>query len=142
MSQENVEIVRRVIDYFGETGEIPSDYYAPEVVFAMRPDGPSRGVFHGIEGLRRAVAEFRDAWAESAFEAETFIEGNDTVVVPLLFRLRSQSGVELEVEEFWAYWLRDGKICRVEQHGTKQDALKAVGLAELGDGEGEVTHDE
>jgi hypothetical protein len=120
MSQDNVEIVRRAIDYFGETGEIPSDYYAPEVVFAMRPDGPSRGVFHGIEGLRRAVAEFRDAWAESAFEAETFIEGNDTVVVPLLFRLRSQSGVELEVEEFWAYWLRTARFAESSSTGPSR----------------------
>jgi len=44
MSQENVEVVRRAIDYFGKTGEIPSDYYAPEVVFARpwRRKGHSR----------------------------------------------------------------------------------------------------
>jgi hypothetical protein len=36
--------------------------------------------------------------------------------------------VELEVDEGWATWLRNGKITRIEQHGTKQEALEAAGL--------------
>jgi hypothetical protein len=84
--------------------------------------------------VRRAIdyfgktGDFRDVWAEWAFEADAFIEGAHAVVVPLLFRVRCQSGVELVIEETWAYWLRDGKIRRVEQHGTEQAALKAAGL--------------
>ena len=44
--------------------------------------------------------------------------------------LRSHAGVELEVEEAWAYWLRDGKLIRIEQHGTREKALEAAGLKE------------
>ena len=45
------------------------------------------------------------------------------------FRLKAHSGVELEVEESWAYWLTDGLVRRLEQHGTKEAALAATGLA-------------
>jgi hypothetical protein len=39
--------------------------------------------------------------------------------------------VDLEAEEAaWAYWLRDGKLTRIEQHGDRQKALEAAGLRE------------
>jgi ketosteroid isomerase-like protein len=77
-----------------------------------------------------SVEDFREAWASTTFEAEEFIPKNDAVVVPLLFHLRAQSGVELDVEEAWVYWVRNGKIWRMEQHASKQEALEAAGLSE------------
>jgi ketosteroid isomerase-like protein len=130
MSQENVEIVRRAIEYFGETGDVPSEYYDPEVEFTTRPDGPEQTTFHRVEGLRRSVESFREAWASSTFEAQEFIETGEGAVVLVLWHLRAQSGVELDVEEAWAYWVRDGSICRIEQYGTKREALEAAGLSE------------
>jgi hypothetical protein len=39
MSQENVEVVRRVFDYFNQTGEAgPLDLYDPQVTFTTRGD--------------------------------------------------------------------------------------------------------
>ena len=63
-------------------------------------------------------------------EAQGFIEVGDVVVVPLLFHLRAQSGVELDIAEAWAYWVREVKIWRIEQHPTKAEALEAAGLRE------------
>jgi hypothetical protein len=48
----------------------------------------------------------------------------------LPFHLRAQSGVELDVEEAWVYWVRNGKIWRMKQHASKQEALEAAGLRE------------
>jgi ketosteroid isomerase-like protein len=129
MPQENAEVVRRAIQYFGETGEVASECYDPEVEFTTRSDGRGQHTFHGVEGLRHSVEFFREVWASSTFEAQEFVETGEAVVVPLLFHLRARSGVELEVKEAWAYWVRSGKIWRVEQHGSKREALKAVGLA-------------
>ncbi len=130
MSQENVEVVRGAIEYFAETGDVASECYDPKVEFTTRSDGPGQSTYHGVEGLRRSVESFREAWAISTFEAQEFIETGEAIVVPLLFHLRAQSGVELEVEEAWAYWVRNGRIWRIQQHATKQEALEAAGLRE------------
>ncbi len=58
------------------------------------------------------------------------IEGDNVAVAVVRFELLSQTGVELEVEEAWAYWLRDGKFTRIEQHGSRRKALEAAGLSE------------
>jgi hypothetical protein len=46
------------------------------------------------------------------------------------FQLCGHSGVELEVDQAWAYWMREGKIRRIEQYGSKREALDAAGLSE------------
>ena len=130
MSQENVEIVRRAIEYFGETGDVASEYHDPKVEFTTRPDGPEQTTFHGVEGLRRSVESFREVWSSTTFEAQEFIPTGEGAVVLVLWHLRAQSGVELDVEEAWAYWVRNGRIRRIEQYGTKREALEAAGLPE------------
>jgi ketosteroid isomerase-like protein len=70
----------------------------------------------------------RSVWAD--FKAEDIAASEDRVVSVIRWHLRAQSGVELEEVEGWATWLADGKITRIEQHGTKEEALKAAGLSE------------
>jgi hypothetical protein len=51
------------------------------------------------------------------------------VVVPWRGRLRGKaSGIEVEVSETYAVLLREGKIVRVEEHRTREQALEAVRL--------------
>jgi SnoaL-like domain len=108
MSQENVEAVRRVIDYVNETGEAgPLDLLDPRVTFTTRGDVGGPQTFTGYRGLADAVASFGEAWAQTAARIIELIEGDDVVVAVVRIELRSQTGVELEVEEAWAYWLRD-----------------------------------
>jgi SnoaL-like protein len=129
MSEENVELVRRMIRHFSETGGgIEPDFYDPEVVFTTRPDGLEHNTYQGIDGLRQGVESIKEAWADLIVEVGDMEATGEVVVVPLLWHLRSQGGVQMDVEETWAYWLRDGRIYRVEQHGTTQEALEAAGL--------------
>jgi len=130
MSQVNVEVVRRVIDYVNETGEAgPLDVYDPQVAFTTRGDVGTT-TFTGHQGMADAIANFGEAWAETATHIIELIDSDDVVVAVLRFDLRSHAGVELEVEEAWAYWLRDGKLTRIEQHGSREKALEAGGLSE------------
>ena len=131
MSQENVEVVRGVIDHVNETGEAgPLDLYDPQVTFTTRADVEGPTTFTGHRGMADAIANFKEAWAETATHIIELIEGDDVVVAVLRFDLRSHAGVELEVEEAWAYWLRDGKLTRIEQHGSREKAIEAAGLSE------------
>jgi ketosteroid isomerase-like protein len=82
--------------------------------------------------MREAVNAFREAWGTSAHGEILGITGTgDVLVAEVRFRLRGAgSGVELAVDEGWAYWMRDGKAVRIEQHGSKQQALEAAALSE------------
>jgi ketosteroid isomerase-like protein len=72
----------------------------------------------------------REVWADLRGEISEVIEADDAVVSVIRWRVRGHSGVELEVVEGWATWIRDGKITRIEQHGSKEEALEAAGLTE------------
>lgn len=131
MSEENVAIVRRVIDYVNETGEAgPLELYDAAVTFTTRGDLGGPETFTGHRGMVDAVARFGEVWAKTAAHIIELIEDEDVVVAVVRFELLSKTGVELDVEEAWAYWLRDGKLTRIEQHGSRGKALEAAGLSE------------
>jgi ketosteroid isomerase-like protein len=99
-------------------------------VWTTRPDGPAHFTYRGLEGLRRGVASMRAVWARITGEIQENIASGDRVVSVIRWQLRAKRGVELEEVEGWATWLRDGKITRIEQHGSKKEALEAAGLSE------------
>ena len=131
MSQENLEIVRRAIRSFLDTGEFDSELYDAAVEFTTRGDPPfESSTYRGLDGLARGAASFREVWASWDFVPREFIETEDAVVVPFDVRLRAHSGIELETEETWSYVVREARICGVTQYATKHEALEAVGLPE------------
>jgi ketosteroid isomerase-like protein len=130
MSQENVEIVRRSISHLNERGEPDWGLYDSDLVWTTRADGPAHNTYRGIDGLRRGTESLREVWADIHAEILELIDGGDTVVCVLRWRLRAQSGVELETVEGWVTRIRDGRILRIEQHAGKREALEALGLSD------------
>jgi ketosteroid isomerase-like protein len=130
MSQENVEIVRRALARLNETGEPDWDLSDTDLVWTTRPDGPAHFTYQGLDGLRRGSASMRQVWAELHSEILEVVESGDVVVSVIRWHLRGQSGVELDEVEGWVTWIRDGKIVRIEQYGSKEEALEAAGLLE------------
>ena len=72
----------------------------------------------------------REAWAEIRGETLETVEAGDAVVSVIRWQVRGHGGVELEVVEGWANWIRHGRITRIEQYGSKAEALEAAGLSE------------
>jgi ketosteroid isomerase-like protein len=130
MSEENVEIVRHAIRHLNETGEPDWQIYDADLVWTTRSDGPAHVTYRGLDGLRKGLRSMRSVWADFKAEIEDIAASEDRVVSVIRWHLRAQSGVELEEVEGWATWLADGKITRIEQHGTKEEALEAAGLSE------------
>ncbi len=126
--EENIAIVRQAIRHLNETGEPDWELHDPELVWTSRADGPAHMTYRGIDGLRRGIASMRTVWAEFKAEIEDITAEDDRVVSVLRWRLRAQSDVELEEVEGWATWLRNGKITRIEQHASKQEALESARL--------------
>ena len=65
MSDENVERVRRIADYFDERGELgPMELFDPLVTFTTRGDDGGPQTYSGHRGMHEALANFRQVWAE------------------------------------------------------------------------------
>ena len=131
MSLENAEVVRRVIAHVSETGEAgPLELYDPSVTFTTRGDLGGAETFTGHQGMSDAVERFAEVWDRTEAHIVELTEGDDVVVAVVRIELRSRAGVDVEVEEAWAYWLREGRLVRIEQHGSTEAALEAAGLSE------------
>jgi ketosteroid isomerase-like protein len=97
------------------------------MVFVARGELVGRTEYHGFDGVRAAMAEVSESWAELKPRVKDVLEvGDDRCLITQGFHLRSHSGVELEVDEFWAVWMRDGQFARIEQHGGREEALAAL----------------
>jgi ketosteroid isomerase-like protein len=118
MSQENVEVIRRSVEHFNRAGEPARDLFDPEISFTTRGDIESSSTYTGLDGLQEAVSGFARVWDSIRWEIQKVIGGDDTFVIVFRFHLRGKgSGVELETDEAWATWMRDGKFIRIEQYG-------------------------
>ncbi len=134
MSQENVEVVRAAWKAW-ERGDMDAlfDTYDSAIVWDQSHYGTAElsGVYHGHDGVR----EFFRAWL-GPFDgyyghADEFIDAGDAVVVSVRQGGRGkESGVEVEMTVWQAYWIRKGLIVEIAPYETRADALEAVGLRE------------
>jgi ketosteroid isomerase-like protein len=135
MSQENVELVRGIIDAH-ERGDAEAVFskYDPEIewhlstVFASASEFDP--VYYGHDGVRSFWRTWFSAWEKASFEYEEFIDAGDSVVSILSQRVRGRtSAIELEWKSYAQVWtVEGGKIVRVEFFPTRSEALEAVGL--------------
>jgi ketosteroid isomerase-like protein len=131
VGRDNIEVIQRAVDHVNETGVPAWDLIDPEITFTTRGELASRTTFTGHEGFEEALSQASEVWDAIRWEIQEIIGTNDAFVVALRFHLRGKgSGIELEVEEAWSMWMRDGRILRVEQWGTRAEALEAAGLEE------------
>ena len=72
------------------------------------------------------------AWEEFEVSLDDVLhEGDDVVVVTELLSGRGrESGVEVEMRVFSAYWFENGKIRKRAAFTDRRQALEAVGLRE------------
>jgi ketosteroid isomerase-like protein len=133
MSQENVEIVRGIVEAAARDDWNAAMAAAdPSVEWVEMPSlGPDASTYTGIEELRGAINSWIGTWSEYDVEVVRYADAGDDVVV--LFRERGQGGVsgaavERQLGEVWT--LRDGKVVRVRLYGRWNEALEAAGLRE------------
>lgn len=123
-------MLRRAVEHLNSSGEFASNCFDPEVTWRTRPDGPTNRTYEGFEEISQGLGLLREAWGRSIrMEVLETTEVPDGLV--LLGRVHLEgdhSGVALEVEEGWLLRMRDGRIVRMEQYGTKREALAAAGL--------------
>jgi ketosteroid isomerase-like protein len=132
VSQENVEVARRSFEAFARGDfETAFEAHAADTEWQTAPDEPDSQTYRGIEGMHTLVAALGELWIDrfdGQQQFEELIDLGDWVVAPWTARLRGRtSGAEVLANETYAALLRGGKIVRVEEHRTKEEALEAVG---------------
>ena len=136
MSQESVEIVRRLNDAWNRRDEEEllalSD---PEVEFVNSPTALEPGTRRGTNEVRAA---FRTQWEflrDGRFEIDRIYDrGEEIVALGRLSRLMPEGDTRIEDRALASWTIHDGKVVRLEVLGFGKaevdKALEAAGLQE------------
>ena len=154
MSQENVEVVRRMYKEMDaaygriealheahESGNFDELLPAAEEMlhgdFVLTPpeDSPFPEAggreWRGREGFLRFAAGQTEGFDAMSLEPEEFIDAGDKVVVPLRFGGRARyTGLEVKFAVIHVVTMRDGKMARLDIYLGRAEALEAAGLRE------------
>jgi len=138
MSQENVEVVRRlfeVLNRAGADGVIEAGFLSREIVFdASRSGIPGVGVLRGQDEVG---TYFREDWFGAfPFEEweihidEPIADGNRVIVKSRQQGRGASSGVAAALELGNIFTLRNGEVVHIAVYGRPEEALEAAGLSE------------
>jgi ketosteroid isomerase-like protein len=133
MSQENVEIVRRIYEegWFDRDPEPLLALVNPDVEFVNPPDALDSGVRCGPGGFSSAFRNVNEASDSSRHELRELFGAGDVVVAAVSCFARSRgSDVDVVQEEAHTWSFRDAKIVRFEWGRDLDAALEAAGLSE------------
>ena len=133
MSRENVEIVRRAYEAFnrGDLGGVVADAASDCEYVASGAIPGVGGVYRGLEGFRRFIEAFWDAFDDARQEVYEFVDAGDHVLVALTQRGRGKlSGVETRWNTWHVWTLHEGKIVRGQGFTSRDEAVEAAGLAD------------
>jgi ketosteroid isomerase-like protein len=129
MSQENVEIVRRIFDAFSRAdaqaalGEIDA-----EVEWRAVEDTETQ---RGHEGVVRSLVGWFETWDDHRLEAEEFIDlGDQVLVVAHLWARGRESGAEIDDRYFQLWTIEGEKVVVFREYRDRAEALAAVGLSD------------
>ena len=135
MSQENVELVRRLYSEWEKGNFWWADLYDPDVEWqwssAAKAVRGGAASYKGLEEIGAAMREWVREWGWWSISAEKLIDAGDRVVVvtTLHASLKDERG-EVHDQGADVITLRDGKVIRMEIFDTPEEALEAAGLRE------------
>jgi ketosteroid isomerase-like protein len=131
MSEENVEIVRKVLAAWNHRDpDRALDYLAPEIEWEpATPAVLEHAVYRGREEVARATRALWDLWEEFRFEEADVRDLGDVVLWLGSVHIKgSASKVELDQEFAIHVVLRDGQILRAKAMLSRQEGLEAARL--------------
>ena len=136
MSQENVEIVRRVGEVWNESGwrgVVDQGLLHPDIEYHDDPKWPEARSAYGIDAFLKRFDEFLEVYGEDASSTteQVLDAGEDRVVVIFRFNASGRaSGIRNEYR--WGYLCRvgDGQVVYMQAYLEPEQALEAAGLRE------------
>ena len=129
MPRSNADLVRHLFDLWNEQGlEASLEFADPDVVVVVGPDMSAEpDVYRGHDGARRYFRGFDGVVDDVRYAVDETFEVGDCVIARMRVTGRgTSSGIPVVLEAVTAFWLRAGKIFRIEAHPDLDSARQAV----------------
>jgi len=138
MSQENVQVVRRIWELYaqGTPAAVAATYdeglLAPDSTFTPAEEVPGKETYVGREGFMKFLRGWDAEFGEWSLQVEKIIDAGDDRVVVLLheFGQGRRSGVSVELRLGSVYRFEGGQVIERRDYLDHTRALEAVGLSE------------
>ena len=130
MSQENVELVRRLYEAQGgpELDAVTEAVCDPDIEWQA---SEGIGMLNGRTAVLRAFEDFSEAFEDWRVVAEELIDAGDEVVgVTHGHGSGKASGALVDAHYAIVFTVHANMIVRAREYATRAEALKAVGLSE------------
>lgn len=133
MSQENVDVVRRVTDVMDAEGFAAAlalflEAAHPHVEWREDPAWPGSTDYRGVEQVRQVILDRMDI-LDFDQQTEELIDADDKVVVLVRWVGRGKaSGAQGEISMAMVWTVREQAITRVEFFLDRAEALEVAGL--------------
>ena len=131
MSEENVELVRRIYEATNN-GDIDAVvlYFHPEIEFRAYPRY-SEGVYHGKQAVREYIENVWEHFESVRIEVDELLDaGDQVVVVTTQHPVPKRGQQEMTAHLAEVYTIRDGLLAERRPYSTRNEALEAAGLSE------------
>jgi ketosteroid isomerase-like protein len=146
MSQENVEVVRSMFEPFDGVNLAAIDWsaevireglgraYSPEIELTTLDIPLGLDIsksYRGVDGLVEYLGAWLEPFSEYHVENLDYVDAGECVLIPSQqWGIGTESGARVELELTTLYEVREGRITRVHQYDTMDEALQAAGLRE------------
>ena len=134
MSQENVEVVRRMLQAFADGGmNAMAEFWDPDIDWrAAEGEVDDVGEMHGRVAVRRHIQDWIDTFDDFSVVVEELRDvGDDRVLTIQRLKGRAKlSGTETDLRYAMVSTVREGKVVRGREYLRVEDALEVVGLRE------------
>lgn len=130
MSQENVELVRRIYSdglFDRDPDRIVREFAAPDIEYINPTEAVEPGIRRGRAQVAQSLRSSSELFDWRRHEVHELFDCEDAVVAAVSFRARIRgSGAELTQEEAHTWTFRDGRIVRFEWGRDLKAALEAA----------------
>jgi ketosteroid isomerase-like protein len=131
MSQENIEIVRRLYEAWQQDGfgVVPA-LMDPEIEWVNPANAVEPGTRRGYAEFADAAASFSSVYHESRVTDATFHDAGERIAVTASVTSRGAgSEFPIDSQRGYVFDIRAGKVTRLAWFTDPTEALRAVGLA-------------
>ena len=134
MSQENLEVVRRMLQAFADGGlNAMAEFWDPDIDWRAAEGAlDDVGEMHGPVAVRRHIQDWIDTFDDFSVVVEELRDvGDDRVLTIQSLKGRAKlSSTETDMRYAMVSTVRDGKVVRGREYLRVEDALEAAGLRE------------
>jgi ketosteroid isomerase-like protein len=134
MSEEKIEIVRRIYDEWGRGNfRVGAELFDSNTLLVLAPEFPESGAYRGPEEIDGYMRGFLGAWDDLVIKGESFIAAGDSVIVGVYQQgTGKESGVPVELRYFQVWSFRGDTVLRMENIAERAQAFQAAGVSEPG----------